>query len=86
LLLFYFLRLLIFPKQEQSVRSFEAMQVRNTLSEILEDLGQLPATMLYDHPTVVSLADWLLQLAGVGEMNIPKVRAKFIIKEREIRK
>jgi hypothetical protein len=55
------------------VRSFEAIQVKNTLSGILEGVVQLPATMLYDHPTIVSLADWLLQLIGVGEIGIPKV-------------
>jgi hypothetical protein len=58
------------------VRSFEAIQVKNTLSGILKGVVQLPVTILYDHPTITSLADWLLQLIGVGEIDIPKVEQK----------
>jgi hypothetical protein len=68
------------------VRSFEAVQVRNTLSSVLEGLGQLPTTMLYDHRTIASLADWLLQLAGAKEIpsakeTVPKVCIK---RKREV--
>eukprot|EP00026_Physarum_polycephalum_P001948 Phypoly_transcript_01951.p1 GENE.Phypoly_transcript_01951~~Phypoly_transcript_01951.p1 ORF type:complete len:1014 (+),score=130.64 Phypoly_transcript_01951:264-3044(+) len=59
--------------QEQGVRSFEAMQVRNTLAAILGSHGQnLPATMLYDHSTIVLLAEWLVQTVSLGEVDIPK--------------
>jgi hypothetical protein len=73
LVFFFFFFFFCNRKKEQGVRSFEAVQVRNTLSSVLKGLGQLPATILYDYPNIASLAEWLLRIAGVRELNIHNV-------------
>jgi hypothetical protein len=48
------------------MRSFEAIQIGNILSEVLEGTIHLPPTLLYDHPSVSLLSAYLVQLLDGG--------------------
>ena len=52
------------PLGELGLDSLLAIELRNTLSE--DAAERLPATMLFDHPTVAALADHLMTLLDAG--------------------
>jgi acyl transferase domain-containing protein len=53
------------PLQEQGLDSLMAVELRNALAE---GAGQsLPATLIFDHPSVEALAEHLVDLAAPGE-------------------